>query len=167
MAVHSPQDERTVWEAAALESTGFQSPLPLPLPLRVADLLLLLPPRSRCCHSVTLSPWPRPWRRKTPPTGTASRWRPKPRRDRVTRARPNKPRPRLSRKSHPHLSQVPEVEVASADVEAASSFSASPGEFIFKAPKSPGWDLRGLVSDRWHLLSARPRLQTHHTLTAH
>ncbi len=59
------------------------------LPLSPFVHLFFLPPHLRCWRSVTSSPRPHLWQRKTPPTGTASRWRLKLRRDREMRTHPN------------------------------------------------------------------------------
>lgn len=53
-------------------------------PLRISVHPFFLPPHSHCCRSVTSSPPPHLWQRKTLPTGTASKWRLKPHRDRKT-----------------------------------------------------------------------------------
>lgn len=83
------------------------------LPFSLFVCLALLPPHSPCCRSVTSSPRPHPWQRKTLPTGRASRWRLKPRRDREIQTPPDN--------TPAHLSEVPRMRHTYAEIEAASS----------------------------------------------
>lgn len=93
--------------------------------------LFRLPPHSRCWRSLTSWLRPRPWWRKTPPTGRALRWRLKPLRDREIQIHPNN-------LSHTHIFQKHQKWNTDAVTEASFSSKGEVQWCLFIKPKITG-----------------------------